>query len=207
MAERSLSQKWQSQITRWRSRLDRANRTEAFVTGFATATLGVGVIALAARRSAIANARQLSQAAKRLQADADTARRFAKRDAESAKQFAIQKFAKSMIEISDSLALARTANADRDALLQGLAVVDRQLESALLAHGVVSFGEPGDLFDPSRHEAIETTATHKSDLVVARVYQRGYLLHDRLLRAARVATSEPSLDHAPTTEPLKQDSA
>jgi len=70
--------------------------------------------------------------------------------------------------------------------------VSEQLVNALTKFGLTPFGEKGDTFDPTRHEAV----THETSAEVAEptcvgILRRGYLLGDRLLRPALVAVADP----------------
>jgi molecular chaperone GrpE len=72
------------------------------------------------------------------------------------------------------------------------AAVADQLGTALGKFGLIGFGEKGDSFDPTRHEAVahETSADVTEPTCVS-VMRRGYLLGERLLRAALVAVADP----------------
>jgi molecular chaperone GrpE len=74
--------------------------------------------------------------------------------------------------------------------VDGIRLVSKQLEDALGRFGVTGFDSLGEPFDPARHEAVgsrphETIAAQS----VCEEYQRGYMLHDRLLRPALVIVS------------------
>jgi len=70
--------------------------------------------------------------------------------------------------------------------------VAEQLVNALTKFGLTPFGEKGDTFDPTRHEAVthEISAEVKEPTCVG-IMRRGYLLGDRLLRPALVAVADP----------------
>jgi molecular chaperone GrpE len=70
--------------------------------------------------------------------------------------------------------------------------VAEQLNAALGKFGLIGFGEAGDPFDPTRHEAVahQTSADVTEPTCVA-VMRRGYLLGERLLRPALVAVADP----------------
>ncbi len=70
--------------------------------------------------------------------------------------------------------------------------VAEQLTGALAKFGLAAFGEKGDPFDPNRHEAVaHLTSSDVSEPTCVDVLRRGYLLGDRLLRAALVAVADP----------------
>src|SRR5262245_6062041 len=74
-----------------------------------------------------------------------------------------------------------------DALIEGIALVHRQLLSELEAEGLRGMESVGDPFDPERHEAVATDPDSPlPPHTVTHVFQRGYFLHDRVLRPAMV---------------------
>jgi len=93
-----------------------------------------------------------------------------------------------LLPILDDLDRAR----DHDDLVGPAAAMAEQLGLALSKFGLTGFGEVGDAFDPTRHEAVahQTSAEVTVPTCVA-VMRRGYLLGERLLRAALVAVADP----------------
>jgi molecular chaperone GrpE len=77
-----------------------------------------------------------------------------------------------------------------EGLLQGVELVLRELHGALGRHGVSEIEAEGRPFDPALHEAMmqQPDATAAPNTVI-RVFQKGYRLRDRMLRAARVLVS------------------
>ena len=75
-------------------------------------------------------------------------------------------------------------------IVDGVKMVFRQFVGALTKHGVVGFESVGEVFDPQRHEAIQQveTADHETGVVLEQ-FQKGYFLHERLLRPAMVSVS------------------
>lgn len=70
--------------------------------------------------------------------------------------------------------------------------VAEQLTAALGKFGLIAFGEQGDPFDPTRHEAVaHQTSADVTEPTCVEVMRRGYLLGERLLRAALVAVADP----------------
>jgi molecular chaperone GrpE len=74
-----------------------------------------------------------------------------------------------------------------DAWIEGVQLVERKLRSVLESEGVKPIGAVGQPFDPNLHEAVahEQTAEHADNEVIGEV-QRGYMLHDRVLRPSLV---------------------
>ncbi len=75
-------------------------------------------------------------------------------------------------------------------LIDGLAMVQRQFEEILGKHNLQGFVSVGENFDPNRHEALNQveTSEHVPGTVISEMH-RGYLLHNRLLRAALVSVA------------------
>jgi molecular chaperone GrpE len=85
-----------------------------------------------------------------------------------------------------AMTAARPGEAN-DALIEGIALIHRQLLSELEAEGLRGMDSVGELFDPERHEAVATDPDSPlPPHTVTRVFQRGYFLHDRVLRPAMV---------------------
>ncbi len=86
-----------------------------------------------------------------------------------------------------------------DALLDGVVLIQRQLLVGLEVEGLRGMESVGELFDPERHEAVATDPDSPvPPHTVTHVFQRGYFLHDRVLRPAmvrvRVSESEGGSD-------------
>ena len=176
-----------AQLARLRRTLQSIDARDAKVaTGAACVGLGLGMLMAGARdRRAL---RRLTAVVKTAEADADAARRTAARDVAEAKRFGAQKVAASFFGVADSLALARQQSSADTAAYDAL---DAQLHAALAANNVTPFApEPGDAFDPATMEALRALAPPSGPPVVAEVLQRGYTMHDRVVRAAAVVTRD-----------------
>jgi len=87
-----------------------------------------------------------------------------------------------------------------DALIEGVALIQRQLATELEAEGLRPMESVGETFNPERHEAVATDPDSAVPAhTVTQVFQRGYFLHDRVLRPAmvRVRVDEPEGSAAP----------
>jgi molecular chaperone GrpE len=82
---------------------------------------------------------------------------------------------------------------DFDAFHTGVSMIEARLVSILERNwGLRRFSADGELFDPEKHEAIAVEETRDHDQpVVLEDYQKGYLLHDRVLRPAKVKVAKP----------------
>jgi molecular chaperone GrpE len=93
-----------------------------------------------------------------------------------------------LLPVLDDLDRAR----EHGDLVGPFAAVSEQLVAALGKFGLTAFGEKGDPFDPTRHEAVaHRTSSEVTEPTCVEVMRRGYLLGDRLLRAALVAVADP----------------
>jgi len=83
-----------------------------------------------------------------------------------------------------------------DAWIEGVKLVDRKLRSLLEAEGVTAIEALGQPFDPNLHEAVahEPTADHPDNEVIGEV-QRGYRLHDRVIRPSLVRVANNPKEH------------
>lgn len=106
-----------------------------------------------------------------------------------------EKLLRELLEVKDHLELALSharEAADVKGLREGVTLTLKQLGKFLEKFGVKEIQPLGEPFDPAFHEAIhqEESAEYKPGTVV-HVYQKGYLFHERLLRAARVTVAAP----------------
>ncbi|MFY1635239.1 nucleotide exchange factor GrpE [Solwaraspora sp. WMMB335] len=93
-----------------------------------------------------------------------------------------------LLPILDDLDRAR----EHGDLVGPFGTVAEQLNTALGKFGLTPFGEKGDPFDPTRHEAVaHQTSAEVTEPTCVDVMRRGYLLGDRLLRPALVAVADP----------------
>jgi len=126
----------------------------------------------------------------RMAADLENFRRRVERELTNAHKFGIEKFAGEMLNIVDSLELGLRAAADKptvESLNEGMTATLRLLNQTLHRFGVTEVDPDGEPFDPERHEAVAVLPSDDRDPdSVLEVVQKGFTLHDRLLRPARV---------------------
>ncbi len=139
----------------------------------------------------------------RLMADFDNYRKRMTRQADEARQFAVADLVLTLLPGIDNLERAVTA-ARQDAtpssamIAEGVGMVLRQVKEALAKVGVREVTTQGQPFDPARHEAVDIVGVPASEdgMIVGEV-QRGYLLHERLLRPAKVVVGKAEHDANP----------
>ncbi|MEE6031632.1 nucleotide exchange factor GrpE [Avibacterium paragallinarum] len=142
---------------------------------------------------------QLAETAKKEQdillrsrAEMDNIRRRAEQDVEKAHKFALEKFAKDLLETIDNLerALATPVSTEDESLkgvLDGVELTLKGLLATVARFGVEAVGEVGETFNPDLHQAISMQPTEgfASNQITA-VLQKGYLLNGRVIRPAMV---------------------
>lgn len=139
-------------------------------------------------------------------AEADNARRRAQKDREEANRYGSSALARDVISVADNLSRALEAmpetsdNAAMTQLAEGVAMVERELAQALDRNNIKTVGAVGDPFDPNTCQAVfEVETTDVPPGAVAQVMQKGYKLHDRLIRAAMVGVAKaPAGDTGPS---------
>ena len=150
----------------------------------------------------------------RAMAEVENTRRRAENDVSSARKFAIESFAGETLSVRDSLELASTIEITAedsgviDKMKEGLDLTLKQLDRVFAKFGIEPIDpEPGEKLDPERHQAM--TVQESSDIEpnhIVAVIQKGYLIHDRLLRPAMVIVAKsasPQPAETGTETPLK----
>ncbi|KAI0973122.1 GrpE-domain-containing protein [Xylaria arbuscula] len=122
------------------------------------------------------------------------------REVKSARDFAIQRFAKDLVESVDNLDRALTMgqeklkveegqepNAELNNFYEGVKMTETNMLQTLSKHGLDRFDPEGEKFNPNEHEAtFMTPMVGKEENTVFHVQQKGYKLNGRVLRAAKV---------------------
>lgn len=131
----------------------------------------------------------------RAKAEADNIRKRARVDIANAYKYAIENFAAELLPVKDSLEAALAAeNATLDALKSGVELTLKQLASVFDKANLKEVSPVGEKFDPHRHQAISLLPSEKEPNTVINVLQKGYLLHDRVIRPALVTVSKAKDD-------------
>ncbi len=128
----------------------------------------------------------------RVAAELENYRRRAGRDMENARLYGAERLVQMLLPIRDSLeAGVAVEQADIEVLLEGKKATLRLLDAAFEQFGIQEIDPEAEPFDPNKHEAITLASsdTVEPDTVLT-VVQKGYVMHDRLLRPARVIVSK-----------------
>ena len=131
----------------------------------------------------------------RLCAEFENYKKRSAREMDKFKKFANESLIKEIFAVVDNLERAvNSANDDEWAnsnLIQGVALSIKDLEKVFGKHGVKPIEAIGKAFDPVFHEAVIMQETDKyPENTVINELQKGYLIHDRLLRPAKVVVSK-----------------
>ena len=127
----------------------------------------------------------------RAKAEADNIRKRAQVDIANAHKYATENFAAALLPVKDSLEAAlSTENATLDALKGGVELTLKQLSAVFEKANLKEINPVGEKFDPHRHEAIGMLPSDKEPNTVINVLQKGYLLHDRVIRPALVTVAK-----------------
>ena len=127
-------------------------------------------------------------------AELDNNRRRNEREVENAHKYALEKFVRELLPVKDSLELGLAAalgeGTELEKLREGMALTLKMLGTAMEKFGVSEVDPAGEKFNPERHQAMamQESPTAEANTVLT-VYQKGYLLNDRLIRPAMVVVS------------------
>lgn len=141
---------------------------------------------------------ELKNEALRYLADAENTRRRAAKEKEDTSKYAVSKFARDLLEVADNLSRALSAvpaelrdNAALKNLLIGVDATGQQMNAVFERAGIQKVDPSGKLFDPNLHQVVsEVENTDVPAGTVTQVLQVGYVIHDRLLRAAMVVVAK-----------------
>jgi len=128
----------------------------------------------------------------RAKAETENMRRRAQDDVSKAHKFAAEKFAGELLAVKDSLEAAlATGEQTVEALKAGVELTLKQLSAAFEKSAVKELNPLGEKFDPHLHQAIAMVEAEQDANTVVSVLQKGYALHDRVLRPALVTVAKP----------------
>jgi molecular chaperone GrpE len=127
----------------------------------------------------------------RAKAETDNVRKRAQIDVANAYKYAIENFALELLPVKDSLEAALAAgSATSDAIRSGVEITLKQLNAVFEKANLTEINPEGQKFDPHQHQAISMLPSDREPNTVINVLQKGYLLHDRVIRPALVTVSQ-----------------
>lgn len=128
-------------------------------------------------------------------ADFENYRKRAEREREDLRKYARFDTMREFLPIIDNLERALLAGGSAEDLKTGVEMILRQMRDLLRQHGVEPVESLGQTFDPTVHEAVDREEKPEVDVAtVTEEMQRGYVMHDRLLRPALVKVALPVED-------------
>ena len=143
-------------------------------------------------KKAEAEAAEMREAWLRARAEAENIRKQAAVDIGRAHKYAIDRFAGDLLPVKDALESSLAVeNAPSEALRAGVELTLKELEAAFGKAQIVEIEAAGRKFDPHRHQAMAMVDSPEPANTVVQVFQKGYLLNDRMLRPAMVAVAKP----------------
>ena len=149
----------------------------------------------AALEAAEAKAKEHWEEYLRASAELENVRRRAERDVANAHKFGLEKFASELLGVRDSLELglasSQAESATVETVREGMELTLKQLSTVMDKFGIKQVDPTGLPFNPEQHEAVAMVEADADPNTVVNVMQRGYLLNDRLLRAAMVTVARP----------------
>ena len=127
----------------------------------------------------------------RAKAETENVRRRAAEDIAKASKFAVEKFARELLAVKDSLeAGLATENPSVESLKSGTELTLKQLVAAFEKSSLKEINPVGEKFDPNFHQAISMIEADQEPNTVVTVLQKGYLLAERVLRPALVVVAK-----------------
>jgi len=143
-------------------------------------------------RQAEAKAQEHHDAWLRAKAEADNIRKRTAIELANAYKYAIESVAVELLPVKDGLEATLAADsASLDALKNGVELTLKQLSNVFGKAGLMEINPAGEKFDPHRHQAISMLPSEKEPNTVINVLQKGYSLHERVIRPALVTVAKP----------------
>jgi molecular chaperone GrpE len=139
-----------------------------------------------------AEAAEMKDAWLRARAEVENVRRQGQTDIAKAHKYAIEKFAGDLLTVKDALeqTLAADQSVSAETLKAGADLTLKSLNSAFARAAIKEIDPAGQKFDPHLHQAMQAVDSNLPPNTVVTVFQKGYLLNDRVLRPALVTVSK-----------------
>jgi molecular chaperone GrpE len=127
----------------------------------------------------------------RAKAETENIRRRAAEDVLKAQKFGVDKIADALLPVKDSLDAALVVeNTSIESFKEGVELTARQLTSVFEKFSIVEVNPAGQKFDPTKHQSIAALESDMEPNTVINVMQKGYTLHERVLRPALVTVAK-----------------
>ena len=127
----------------------------------------------------------------RAKAETENIRKRAQADIANAHKYAIENFSAALLTVMDSLEAALGVdNASVENFKNGMELTQKQLISVFDKYNIQVIDPQGEKFDPHQHQAMCTVDSELAPNTVVQVMQKGYKLHERVIRPALVSVSK-----------------
>ena len=137
-------------------------------------------------------------------AEFDNSRKRAEREKEESLKYALESFVKELIPTIDSIERgiqSTKESQDVDALAEGVEMIYKGLLSTLEKRGVTPIAAVNEPFDPMQHEAVmHVESEDVPENVVIEEWQKGYMLHNRVIRPSMVSVSKGKSEQVAESE-------
>jgi len=131
----------------------------------------------------------------RAKAETDNVRRRGQDDVAKAHRFGLENFASALLAVKDSLDAALVVeNTSIESFKEGVEITAKQLDGVFDKFAIKAIVPEGVKFDPHYHQAISQVESDQEAGTVVSVLQKGYTLHDRVLRPALVIVAKGKQD-------------
>ena len=127
----------------------------------------------------------------RARAETENVRKQAQNDVAKAHKYAIERFAQELLTVKDALELTLATPASSiETLKDGVELTLKNLKAAFDKAQITEIDPLNEKYDPHRHQAMTMLESDQPAGTVVQVFQKGYLLNDRILRPALVAVAK-----------------
>jgi molecular chaperone GrpE len=143
---------------------------------------------------------QAMDTALRVKAEAENTRKRSIKDVEHAHKYGLERFLKELVQVLDTFELGLQSVSkvtDETALnfAQAMKMTHGMLLEQMTSFGVTQINPQGEMFDPKVHEALSLQHTNEyAPDTIVNVLQTGFILHERVLRPARVVVAKPQIN-------------
>lgn len=140
---------------------------------------------------------ELKDAFLRAKAETENVRKQAQADVARAHKYAVERFAEDLLPVKDALEQTLAAGeVSLDTLKSGAALTLKSLQASFDRAQVSEINPVGEKYDPHRHQAMQMVESEQPANTVVAVFQKGYLINDRVLRPALVTVAGNKAENA-----------
>jgi molecular chaperone GrpE len=140
---------------------------------------------------------QLKDAFLRAKAETENVRKQAEASIAKAHKYAVERFAEDLLPVKDALEQTlATGDVSLETLRSGAELTLKALQASFDRAQVVEVNPVGEKYDPHRHQAMQLIDAEAPPNTVVSVYQKGYLINDRVLRPALVTVAKGKAESA-----------